>query len=113
MYEPDRGRLVDLYRNFREALRPGGKLLVSFIPAPPPPPWTDPAQAAGWAKYGISEADLRRDLAIFGDILRPKYLHFTSEQELREQIAEAGLIVTEVSRNAGGALPIATAVRPR
>lgn len=113
VYEAERDRLVELYRNFCRALRPGGKLLVSFIPAPPPPPWADSSHAADWAKYGITEADLRRDLAIFGDILRPKYLHFTSEQELREQLAAAGLIVTEVSYNVGGALPIATAIRPR
>lgn len=113
MYEPDRDRLVELYRNFRRALRPEGRLLISFIPPPPPPPWAGPAHAVGWAKYGIQEADLRRDMAIFGDILQPKYLHFTDEQELRAQMAEAGLVVTEMSRNAGGALPIATAVRPR
>ncbi|HEX4831798.1 MAG TPA: class I SAM-dependent methyltransferase [Trebonia sp.] len=113
MYEPDRDRLVGLYRNFRQALRPGGKLLVSFIPAPPPPPWAQPAHAAAWARYGIGEADLRRDMAVFGDILQPRYLNFTSEQEFRAQAAEAGLVVTGISRNAGGALPIATAVRPR
>jgi SAM-dependent methyltransferase len=111
MYEPDRTRQVELYRNFRRALRHGGTLLVSFIPAPPPPQWVDPERATEWAKYGILESDLRRDMALFGDIMQAKYLNFTSEKEVRAQLAEAGLVVTDVSYSASGALPIASAVR--
>ncbi|WP_411147255.1 SAM-dependent methyltransferase [Streptomyces sp. A30] len=111
MYESDPERLVELYRNFARALRPGGRLLVSFIPAPPAPPWAEAGRPGGWAKYGIQDADLLRDMAIFGDILQAKYLNFTGEQEIRSQLSRAGLVVTDVSRNARGALPIAIAVR--
>ncbi|GAA3991707.1 class I SAM-dependent methyltransferase [Streptomyces plumbiresistens] len=111
MYESDPERLVELYRNFARALRPGGRLLVSFIPAPPAPPWAEAGWPGGWAKYGIQDADLLRDMAIFGDILQAKYLNFTGEQEIRSQLSRAGLVVTDISRNARGALPIAIAVR--
>ncbi|WP_052590397.1 SAM-dependent methyltransferase [Luteipulveratus mongoliensis] len=112
MYEPERERLVQLYRGFGRALRPGGRLLISFIPAPPPLPWLDASGAEVWAKFGMGEADLRQDLAIFGDILGgAKYMNFTSEDELRAQLQEAGLRVDEVSYSEAGVLPIATATR--
>lgn len=109
MYEPDPQRLIELYRNFARALRPGGRLITSFIPAPPAPPWVDPATAPAWERYGIAEADLRRDLAIFGDILPAKYLNFTSEDEIRDQVAAAGLAVVAVSLSDAGVLPVLTA----
>ncbi len=112
MYESDPECLVELYRNFARALRPGGRLLVSFIPVPPAPPWAEGGRPGGWAKYGIEDADLLRDMAIFGDILQAKYLNFTGEREIRDQLSRAGLVVTDVSRSAAGALPIAIAVRP-
>lgn len=112
IYEPDRTRLVELYRNFGRALRPGGRLLVSFPPPPPPPPWLAPERAAEWDKYGIPEADLRRNMALFGDVLQAKYRNFTSEQDMRAQLAEAGLNVEAVSYSATGVMPIVSAVRP-
>ncbi|MGW7386853.1 SAM-dependent methyltransferase [Streptomyces sp. NPDC054794] len=113
MYEADPERLMELYRGFARALRPGGRLLVSFIPRPPAPPWAEGGQPGSWAKYGIEDADLRRDIAIFGDILQPKYLNFTSEEEIRDQLSRAGLTVAAVSYSENGALPIATAIRSR
>ncbi|MBM4827832.1 MULTISPECIES: SAM-dependent methyltransferase [Actinomycetes] len=43
MYESDPARLTDLYRAFHKALRPGGRLLISFLTPPPPPPWEAPS----------------------------------------------------------------------
>ncbi|MFR9730637.1 SAM-dependent methyltransferase [Saccharopolyspora sp. MS10] len=113
MYEPDPGRLVALYRNFARALRPGGRLLLSFLTPPPPPPWEAPERAGEWQRYGIAEHDLRRELALFGDIIQAKYLNFVSEADTRAQLAEAGLEVESVGYSDGGVLPIVSAVRPR
>ncbi|MCX2730644.1 class I SAM-dependent methyltransferase [Saccharopolyspora sp. NFXS83] len=112
MYEPDSGRLVELYRNFARALRPGGRLLLSFLTPPPPPPWEAPERAGEWERYGIAEHDLRRELALFGDIIQAKYLNFVSEADTRAQLAEAGLEVEHVGYSEGGVLPVISAVRP-
>lgn len=112
MYEPDSDRLVELYHNFARALRPGGRLLVSFLTPPPPPPWEDPRRASEWEGYGIAEEDLRRELALFGDIIQAKYLNFVSESDTRAQLERAGLVVESVNYSEGGVLPIASAVRP-
>ncbi|MFD8267249.1 SAM-dependent methyltransferase [Streptomyces althioticus] len=111
MYESDPARLTDLYRAFHKALRPGGRLLISFLTPPPPPPWEAPEHAAAWAKYRISEDDLRRELSIMGDIVQATYLNFSSESDARSQLEAAGFTVQAVRYNAAGVLPIAIAVK--
>jgi len=111
MYESDPARLTDLYRSFHRALRPGGRLLISFLTPPPPPPWEAPEHAAAWAKYRIGEDDLRRELSIMGDIVQATYLNFSSESDVRSQLEAAGLTVQAVRYNAGGVLPIAIAAK--
>ncbi|MFI8944568.1 SAM-dependent methyltransferase [Streptomyces syringium] len=111
MYESDPQRLTDLYRSFHQALRPGGRLLLSFLTPPPPPPWVAPEHAAAWEKYDIPEADLRRELSIMGDIVQVTYLNFSSEDEVRGQLEAAGFTVHAVRYNDHGVLPIITAVK--
>lgn len=112
MYESDPARLSELYANFASALRPGGRLLLSFLSPPPPPPWEDPSRAGEWVKYGIDERDLRRELALFGDIIQAKYLNFTAESEITAQLSEASLEVMSVDYSPSGVLPIVSAVKP-
>nr|WP_296780659.1 methyltransferase domain-containing protein [Rhodococcus sp. (in: high G+C Gram-positive bacteria)] len=111
LYEPDRDRLVELYRRFRDNLAPGGELLVSFIPPLPPPPDNDPVSAVLWQRLGMSADDVRRDRAVFGDLLSVTYLNLTSTDELAAQLREAGLSLTSVHYAEYGVLPIAVARR--
>lgn len=112
LYEPDRDRLVELYRQFHDNLVPGGELLVSYIPPLPPPPSSSPAAARIWASLGMSQDDLIRDRAIFGDLLTAKYLNITSTDELATQLRDAGLSLRQVHFSDYGVLPIAVATRP-
>ncbi|MBU2708594.1 methyltransferase domain-containing protein [Zooshikella marina] len=106
MYESVPERLIALYSNFAKALKPGGRLYISFLT--PPPQIGD----AEWEKYGIPEEDLKREFSIFGDILQATYLNFVSEEEIRHQMQEAGLQVTDVFYNERGVLPVLKAVKP-
>ena len=112
IYESDRERLVALYRQFHDNLAPGGEVLVSYIPPLPPPPAGSPVAARIWASLGMSVDDVRRDRAIFGDLLSAKYLNVTSTDELTAQLREAGLSLREVHFSEYGVLPIAVAARP-
>lgn len=111
MYESDPQRLAALYRNFSRALRPGGQLLLSFLPPPPPPPWEAPDRAGEWDNYGVAEEDLRKELSLFGDILQVRYLNFSTEAEVRAQLEEVGLTVKSVTYSSTGVMPIVSAVR--
>ncbi|CAM5695850.1 hypothetical protein SGLAM104S_09138 [Streptomyces glaucescens] len=46
-----------------------------------------------------------------GDIVQATYLNFSSESDVRSQLAAAGFTVQAVRYNAGGVLPIAIAVK--
>lgn len=111
LYEPDRDRLVALYREFGKNLVPGGELLVSYIPPLPPPPASGPVGARIWASLGMSADDVRRDRAIFGDLLAPTYLNITPTDEFVAQLREAGLSLREIHFSNYGVLPIAVATR--
>lgn len=111
LYEPDRDRLVALYREFGRNLAPGGELLVSYIPPLPPLPASGPVGARIWASLAMSAEDVRRDRAIFGDLLAPTYLNITPTDELAAQLREAGLSLREVHFSDYGVLPIAVAAR--
>lgn len=106
MYESNPERLIELYRNFASALKSGGHLYISFLTPPPPPGDSE------WQKYGIPQADLMKEFSIFGDILQATYLNFVSEDEIRAQMEDAGLVVTDVYYNERGVLPILKAVKP-
>jgi ubiquinone/menaquinone biosynthesis C-methylase UbiE len=113
MYESDPQRLVALYRNFCRALRPGGQLLMSFLPPLPPPPSVAPDRASEWNTYGIAEEDFTKELSLFGDILQVGYLNFSTEDEVRAQLAQAGFAVTSVTDGPTGLLPIVSAIKTR
>ncbi|NOJ79236.1 MULTISPECIES: class I SAM-dependent methyltransferase [Myxococcus] len=105
MYEPDPRRLVSLYRNFHDALKRGGYLLMSFLP---PPPAGDPASGA-WEAYETAPEDLLIERALFGDIIQANYLNFATEQDTRAQLEEAGLTVERINYSRKGVLPIVVA----
>ncbi|MFD3775767.1 class I SAM-dependent methyltransferase [Streptomyces sp. NPDC058612] len=111
IYESDPERLTRLYRNLHQALRPGGRLLLSFLPPLPPPPGQDSDAAAGWAAYGMTEEDVLRELSLFRDIIRPNYLNFCTEAEMRDQLEDVGFTVEAVRYNHNGVLPIVVAAR--
>lgn len=112
LYESDPERLVALYRQFHDALVPGGELLVSYLPPLPPPPESGRTAERVWAALGMSAADVRRDRAVFGDLLTASYLNITSTDELTVQLREAGLSLREIHFSEYGVLPIAVATRP-
>lgn len=108
MYESDMNRNIELYRNFYNALKPNGTLLISFLT--PPPDGTDPNDT--WANYDIDENDLKQELTIFGSILESKFLNFNTQDEMAQQLGAAGFVMEDINYSAKGILPIAIARKP-
>ncbi|KAG6558738.1 hypothetical protein RHOW815_001272 [Candidatus Rhabdochlamydia sp. W815] len=85
IYEPDNQKIVDLYRQFFFALKPGGWLITSFLI--PPPKWNAD-------RINPEHALLQR--AIFSDILEAKWQIFRSEELVKSQLLDAGFDEIEI-----------------
>lgn len=88
VYEKDDAKVTELYRNFYTALRPGGILITSFFT---PPPLLDPNSP--WRNVNLD--DMKKQKAIFGDILQAKWATFRTEAFTKYQLEIVGFTVLE------------------
>lgn len=85
IYEPDDTQVVKLFVKFYQALKPGGKLVTSFIT--PPPSLTEQCE---WNMSQIDQKDLLLQKIIFADILEAKFQCFRSSAQTQQQLQSAG-----------------------
>lgn len=85
IYEPDDERVTQLYQEFYNALKPGGKLVTSFLT--PPPTVSD---ACEWNMAAINQADLLKQKIIFVDILEAKWQCFRTSEQTQLQLESVG-----------------------
>lgn len=91
IYEPDNQRVTELYRQFYIALKPGGKLVTSYL--------TYPLGMTDECEWDLSEIDqeaLLLQKTIFVDIMAAKFRCFRSTQETKEQLSSVGFKDIEV-----------------
>jgi len=89
IYEPDDHKVIELYKQFHNALKKDGILITSFITPPP-----GLCENSTWENY--EEKDLIRQKAIFGDILQATWQAYRTEAQMREHLETAGFSVVEV-----------------
>ena len=85
IYEPDDERVTQLYQRFYNALKPGGKLVTSFLT--PPPNLSDSCE---WDMSAINQADLLKQKIIFVDILEAKWQCFRTSAQTQLQLESVG-----------------------
>lgn len=107
MYESNTLRLVQLYKNFYQAVKPGGSLIVSFLP----PPAVSQNIEDVCKKFKISIEDWKKERAIFSDIIQIQYLNFCTEEDMKKQLEQAGFKIEKIVYNEQGAVPVAIATR--
>lgn len=83
IYEPNDDKVIDLYQQFNNALVKGGILITSFLT--PPAVWKN-----------TDAAKLKKQLAIFKDIIGAKWQSFRTENVTKSQLAKAGFEVVEI-----------------
>ncbi len=98
IYEQDSQRVVDLYKQFYDALKSSGYLVTSFITPPPLP-----NQDSGWKLQNPEDA--LTQAAIFSDILQAGWQCYRTEEETREQLQAAGFVVESVIYDAQHIFP--------
>lgn len=86
MYIDSDARAVELYREFYKALKPGGRLLVTFGAGPALPQNKDSESSADL----IDQESLRVHQVIFKEIIQIKTNHRTSSSMIAGQLSKAG-----------------------
>lgn len=107
IYEPDDNKVTELYREFYKALKPGGKLVTSFV-TPPPTMTTD----CEWLLDKLSLEELLKQKAIFADTLHAKWQCYRSTDTTREQLTSVGFINLEFIPDDAHLFPTVVAIKP-
>lgn len=98
VYEKDDAKVTELYRNFYTALRPGGILITSFFT---PSPLLDPNSS--WRNVNLD--DMKKQKAIFGDILQARWQTSRTEAFTKHQLESVGFAVLEFLYDSQGIFP--------
>ncbi len=85
IYEPDDKQVVKLFDKFYKALKPGGKLVTSFITIS-----ASFTEQCEWDMSRINPKDLLLQKIVFADILEAKFQCFRSSAQTRQQLQSAG-----------------------
>ncbi|PWU07551.1 MAG: hypothetical protein C5B43_00150 [Verrucomicrobia bacterium] len=91
MYEPDDEKVIELYHNFYRALRPDGILITSVIIPP--------------ALSNIDLEDMKKQKAVFTDIVQVKWSTFRTEELTRNQLESVGFTIVEFKYDFQGIFP--------
>lgn len=85
IYEPDDNRVIELFQQFYQALKPNGKLVTSFFT--PPPMLTSECE---WDMSNVNQHDLLYGKTVMVDIIGVKFQCYRSTKTTRKQLAQAG-----------------------
>ncbi len=85
IYTPDRQKVLDLYRQFFRALKPGGQLILGFLTYPP-----GENGLSEWQVDKISAKDLFLEKVLYKDILDPQWRNFRTSDEIEHELKKAG-----------------------
>jgi ubiquinone/menaquinone biosynthesis C-methylase UbiE len=85
VYEPDRTKVLELYRRFCQALKPGGLLITAIL--------TDPSE---WDLNNIPQEDLLLEKILYEDILDLKWRNYRKHEEIEKELKEAGFTSIEL-----------------
>lgn len=91
IYEPDDDKVVALYRQFYNALKPSGVLITSFLTPPPMP-----GLKTEWKLEFINLENLQLQKILFVDILDAKWQVFRAEETVKNQLRKAGFSNIEI-----------------
>ena len=85
IYEPDDQKVTQLYKAFYDALKPGGKLVTSFLTMSP-----QMSDQFEWNMSEINQDDLLLQKTIFADIIQSKWQCYRSTQKTQQQLESRG-----------------------
>ena len=85
IYEPDETRVIELYQNFYNALKPGGKLITSYIEVPPQ------LNANSVVKVDIlNPFYLKLQKMVMIDILQSTWANYCTQEQMFKRLESVG-----------------------
>ena len=106
VYEPDDKKVETLYQHFYNALKPGGKLVTSFLTYPPG--LTDQCE---WNMARINKDDLLIQKVIFVDIMQAKFQCYRTSSQTKAQLKSAGFTDIQLIADDSNIFPTVTAYK--
>lgn len=106
IYEPRQEKITALYQRFYRALKPGGKLVTSFIT---PPPGT--SEHSEWNMQCIDPQDLLLEKILLVDILEAKWQCFSSTQQMKMLLESVGFKKIHVIPDKANIFPTITGIK--
>ncbi|MBA2654410.1 MAG: class I SAM-dependent methyltransferase [Gammaproteobacteria bacterium] len=107
IYEPNNEKVRDLYAIFFKALKPGGKLVTSFLTYPPNFP-----DKCEWNLEKMNRDDLMLQKVIFVDIIGAKWQCFRTTEETKVQLESVGFQKIEFTNDDYKQFPTVVAEKP-
>lgn len=107
IYEADDAKVIDLYRIFFKALKPGGTLVTSFMT---PPPLLSPESP--WKMNLLDPKMLGVQQILFTRILEAKWNVFRTHAQTRQQLEAAGFMYIEFIDDHASLFPTVIASKP-
>lgn len=106
IYEPDPGKNYRLYQQFYSALKPGGKLVTSFLTYPP-----HLTEQCEWNMDAIDKENLLLQKIIFVDVINTKFQCYQSSQEVKNQLLDIGFSDVNFIYDTAKIFPTVIAIR--
>lgn len=107
IYVPDDEKVIELYKEFFKALKPGGYLVTSFL-TPPPAPGSE----TEWKLSAVNKQDALMQKIVFGDILECKWQVYRSEKTVVSQLKKAGFNTIKILYDNAHIFPTIIAKKP-
>jgi SAM-dependent methyltransferase len=105
IYEPDDYKVIELYKNIWESLKPGGTFITSFLTPPP-----TLSKESPWKNVKLD--DVIKQKALFSDVLQVKWQVFRTEAQIRDHLTLAGFNVVDVICDSRGLFPTIICEKP-
>ncbi len=102
IYEPDQAKILELYKKFHRALKPGGTLITSFLTPPP-----IPGNQCPWRNFNVDDLLLQKSITV--DILDAKFRCYLTEEEACGLLANAGFRVDKIVYDSQSMFPTVVA----
>jgi len=107
MYEKDKSKVIELYRNLFNALRPGGVLFTGVLTWPP---YLN-IDKSDWDINSIPKYDLHLEMVIHRDILNIKWFNFRTLSEAKEDFRKAGFTNIQIEQDSKCIFPAVIATK--